>query len=72
MRHLSVKEIHPHNLSMLEEQIEKAEKVWQWSVGGELEEDDIARTRRNRKSGRESGNEIGDGNGDKETKCVRG
>lgn len=27
MRHLSVKEIHPHNMNMVEEQIEKAEKV---------------------------------------------
>lgn len=27
MRHLSVKEIHPHNCNMVEEQIEKAEKV---------------------------------------------
>ncbi|XP_063866278.1 muscle-specific protein 300 kDa-like isoform X2 [Scylla paramamosain] len=27
MRHLSVKEIHPHNMNMMEEQIEKAEKV---------------------------------------------
>lgn len=34
MRHLSVKEIHPHNLNMLEEQIEKAEKVRWWGGGG--------------------------------------
>lgn len=27
MRHLSVKEIHPHNMNMVDEQIEKAEKV---------------------------------------------
>jgi len=27
MRHLSVKEIHPHNMNMVEEQIEKADKV---------------------------------------------
>lgn len=27
MQHLSVKEIHPHNMNMVEEQIEKAEKV---------------------------------------------
>lgn len=27
MRHLSVKEIHPHNMNMVEEQIDKAEKV---------------------------------------------
>lgn len=27
MRHLSSKEIHPHNMNMVEEQIEKAEKV---------------------------------------------
>jgi len=27
MRHLSVKDIHPHNMNMVEEQIEKAEKV---------------------------------------------
>ncbi|MPD00097.1 hypothetical protein E2C01_095547 [Portunus trituberculatus] len=30
MRHLSVKEIHPHNMNMMEEQIEKAEKVRLW------------------------------------------
>ena len=29
MRHLSVKEIHPHNMNMVDEQIEKAEKVSQ-------------------------------------------
>jgi len=27
MRHLSIKEIHPHNMNMVEEQIEKADKV---------------------------------------------
>ena len=27
MRHLSSKDIHPHNMNMVEEQIEKAEKV---------------------------------------------
>lgn len=29
MRHLSSKEIHPHNMNMVEEQIEKADKVRQ-------------------------------------------
>lgn len=35
MRHLSVKEIHPHNMNMVEEQIEKAEKVRQRAGSGE-------------------------------------